>query len=612
MNHRPTRGIGLFRLVAMLGIILVLPLAIPGCKGENTPEYWAKRIKKPAFREQAIKRMGEIYLDRVNAADGDTSVPEVKEAVDVMVPALIDTFNKYKTDNASRSAISTLLAQIGDERAIPIFEELLAYQKGINETDASKAAEALGQLGSDDSIPKIIAMMDSIKVDRGIDGRNRPEDDWMMRSAVTALRDILVQHPESSHREAAVKALNEALEATADQQDFFINKIAAKALGDVGDPGSIPILVRGLFFQGRGATVYQQCRVALLKISVEHRKAVVDKLFEGYQGKFKQLEKDAERFKFFHGIKQNKIGLMFYELRITPQENQEIYDYLMERVQDEEADKEGVLQGMAAETLAMLAYPGVITYILEITGEKDWIQDTHSYKVFASFMSGVIGTQSLKMPMTFDERLADLFFQVMEEMEGDAYAPFRVSAGLILSVIAGKQHEKKFKEVTANEQNEEVKEQLEGFMERFQAKTECGEDKACWLKKLEVGEEKWRTRQLAVLWLGEIAEPGDQQTVDAISALLNQGKDKDGKLLGTRNTDVLKAVVVALDKLQPGGCVGKTCDRLKKVIPYFRKKPQYGVIANSSECLLARLLSRQGGKLTEMVPLGEEDAGGED
>lgn len=606
MNHRLERGIGLPRLVAVLGIFLVLPVASTGCKGENTPEYWAKRIQKPAYREQAIKRLGEIYLDRVKAANGDTSDPEVQHAVDVMVPALIDTFNKYKTDNASRSAISTLLAQIGDERAIPVFEELLDYQKGINETDASKAAEALGKLGSEDSIPKIIAMMDAIKADRGVDGRNRPEDDWMTRSAVTALRDILNAHPDTTHRDAAIQALNDALETTADQQDFFINKIAAKALGDIADEDSIPILIRGLFFQGRGATVYQQCRVALCKVAIQHRDQVIDKLFEGYKGEFEELEKDAERFEFFHGIKQNKIGLMFYELRIDPEEDKEIYAYLMERVQDEEVDKEGVLQGMASETLAMLGYPGIIEYVVEFTDERDWMEDTYDYKVFASFMSGIIGTQSLKMPMSFDKRLVDIAFMVMEEMEGDANAPFRVSAGLLASVIARPEHEEEFEALTEAEENEEVKEQFEGFMERFKVRSECRQDQGCWLDKLQVSDEQWRVKQLAVLWLGFNAEPNDVQTIDAISALFNQGKDAEGKLLGSRNQDVLKAVIISLDLLQPDGCKGKTCERLAKVIPYFRKKPQYGVIANSGECLWARLLGRQGGSVQQMHDTGDD------
>ncbi len=613
MRNMTSRGIRFRRLVALLGILLVLPLAVPGCKGADTPEYWAKKIKKPAFREEAIKQMGTIYMDRINAAGGKADDPQVKRAVDLMVPPLVETFNKYKTDNQSRSAISTLLAQIGDPRAIPVFEEQLSYQKGINETDASKAAEALGVLGSESSIPKIINMMDAIKADRGMDGRNRPEDDWMSRSAVQALRDILVKHPDSSHRASAVAALNEALETTADQQDFFINKVAASALGDVADPSSIPVLIRGLFFQGRGATVYQQCRVALLKISVENRQAVIEKLFEAYQGKFKELEEDAKRFSFFHGIKENKIGLMFYELSIDPKKDTAIYEFMLARVKDKEADKEGVLQGMGSETLAMLGYPGVIDYMLELTASKGWEQDSYAYKVFASFMSGVIGTQSLKMPMTFDERLTDLFFRVMEDMTGDSNAPFRVSAGLLLSVIATQDHEAKFKELTAKETNEEVKAQLEGFMERFEAKKECGKDKACWMGKLSVDEEKWRVKQLAILWLAEVSEPNDAQSIDAISALLNQGKDEStGKLLGTRNPDVLKAVIIALDKLQPEGCQGKTCERLAKVVPYFRKKPQYAVIANSAECLWAKLLSRKGGKVSEMTAVVGGSTGGGD
>jgi hypothetical protein len=607
MSKIAERAARILRVATLISLILGLPVVATGCEGENTPKYWAKRIKKPAYREMGIKRMNEIYMERLNQAGGDREAPAVKEAETIMVPALIETFNKYKTDNASRSAIATLLAQMQSPDAIPVFEELLAYQKGINETDASKAAEALGILGSDDSIPKIIGMLDAIKADRGVDGRNRPEDDWMSRSAVQAMAAILKKKPDSPHRAAAIAALNEALETTADQQDFFINKVAAKALGDIADPSSAGILIRGLFFQGRGATIFQQCRVGLLKIAIENRKAVLEQLFAAYKGENKELKKDAEKFKHFHGIHQNKIGLMFYELRIHPEQDKAIYDFLLARVQDEEIDKEGVLQGMATETLAMLGYEPLIDHILVMVEEKDWLQDSLNYKVFASFMSGIMGTNSLKMPMTFNEKLMPLMWKVLEEMEGDSYAPFRVSAGLMASSIASAGDEAKFKEFVANEKNEDVKKQFEGFAERFGPKAECKKDKACWMGKLKVDDKEWRTKQLAVLWLGELAEPGDAAAIEAISGLLNQGKDRDEKLLGSRNQDVLKAVVIALDKLSPSGCVGKECDRLKLVTPYFRKKPQYGVLANSSECLHARLLQRGGGKLTDILP--GEDSG---
>ncbi|MBW2263805.1 MAG: hypothetical protein JRG91_17725 [Deltaproteobacteria bacterium] len=300
---------------------------------------------------------------------------------------------------------------------------------------------------------------------------------------------------------------------------------------------------------------------------------------------------------------------MFYELRIDPAKDKAIYDYLMARVQDKEIDKEGVLPAMATETLAMLGYEPLLDYVLEFIQEKEWQQDSHYYKVFASFASGLIGTNTLKMPMSFNPKLLPVLYMVLEEMTGDGYAPFRVSAGLLASIISPAEDEAKLKKLMEEEANEEVKEQFKGFMDRFKAKSECKKDAACWMGKLKVPEDEWRTKQLAVLWIGELAAPGDTAALDALSALLNQGKNEDEKLLGTRNQDVLKAVVIAIDRISVGGCTSKTCDRLKKVIPYFRKKPQYTVLANSSECLYAKLLQRSGGKLAEMYP--SEKASGE-
>ena len=135
-----------------------------GCFDETNPKHWAKKIKEPAFREKATKMLGELYDEELKKAEFNKNDSNVIKMRDTVVPVLLETFNKYKTDNINRSNILTILAGIGDERAIPAFEELLDYQEGINETDASKGAEALGQLGSDASIPKIVGMVKKAQV----------------------------------------------------------------------------------------------------------------------------------------------------------------------------------------------------------------------------------------------------------------------------------------------------------------------------------------------------------------------------------------------------------------------------------------------------------------
>ncbi len=305
-----------------LSFLLLTTILNIGCADENSPKYWAKKVREPAYREMAIKRMGDIYSEALKKAKYDKNDTEVVKIREIIIPVLLDTFNRYKTDNINRSNILTILAQIGDKRAIPAFEELLDYTEGINETDASKGAEALGGLKSQQSIPKIIGMVRKAilaRKSRGQGQRNRPEEDWIMRSAIESLSAIVQAHPSTPFRSDAVEILIEILRTTADEQDFFLNMKAATALGEIGDPAAIPMLIRGLFMQGRGATIFQQCRVALLKIAVENRAKVIEWLLKAYKGEFKELELDAEKYQFMTGVKEEKLGRMFYELKVEPE-----------------------------------------------------------------------------------------------------------------------------------------------------------------------------------------------------------------------------------------------------------------------------------------------------
>jgi len=77
-------------------------------------------------------------------------------------------------------------------------------------------------------------------------------------------------------RPAAVPALMKVVEVSADEQDFFLNREAAKHLGEFADARSAGTLVRGLFMTGRGGDIFVPCRYALARIG----EPAVDKVVE--------------------------------------------------------------------------------------------------------------------------------------------------------------------------------------------------------------------------------------------------------------------------------------------------------------------------------------------
>lgn len=109
----------------------------------------------------------------------------------------------------------------------------------------------------------------------------------------------------------AVEPLTTVLETSADEQDFFINKQAAKYLGEFADPKSVPSLVRGLWMTGRGNDIFQDCRYALVRIG----EPSVDKLIETMQRKNPAVEADAKKYEFVPGIVVQKAAIVLGDLR---------------------------------------------------------------------------------------------------------------------------------------------------------------------------------------------------------------------------------------------------------------------------------------------------------
>jgi HEAT repeat protein len=569
------KGIGL--VVALLAVSFIF-----GCADENDPKYWAKKIKEPAYRETAIKRMGDIYNDALEKAKYDKTDPQVAKIQDAIVPVLLEAFNKYKTDNINRSNILTILAQVGDTRAIPAFEELLDYQEGINETDASKGAEALGKLQSDASIPKIIGMVRKAQVarkSRGEGSRNRPEEDWIARSAIEALRTILSAKPSSAHRDEAVDLLIDILGTSADEQDFFLNMKAAAALGDIGDPKAVSMLIRGLFMQGRGATIYQQCRVALTKIAIEHKKTVVDELLKAYKGENKDLEADAIKFQFIKGVKEDKLGRIFAELEI---QDKEVLDAMMEKLNDPDP----AVSGFTAISLGRLNYRPALPKMVEKLNDKD---------VNQGMVPGIVEAfEFYQAPAETSEALFDMMSN-RDKWDGN----FRLRGALALSKIATGDYLSRYQKAAAEEPDEEIRKQMVEFTERLAAAKDCGDDAACWVGKLK--DPSWRVQEKALYTLFRLAGQVPESKVSDVTYMMRSA-----------NQDVLKVLLDLIPKLHPKGCVpSKSCERLKKIIPYWRAKPQFKVRANDAECVLAILLGRSGGKLSDMQIAGEDQSSGE-
>jgi hypothetical protein len=173
---------------------------------------------------------------------------------------------------------------------------------------------------------------------------------------------------------------------------------------------------------------------------------------------------------------------------------------------------------------------------------------------------------------------------------------YRLRAALALTRIAEEDYLVKYQKAASEEEDEEVRKEMVGFTERLEVAKECGGDAACWIGKLQ--DSSWRVQEKAMFTLIRMADRVEEGNVNDVTYLMR-----------STNQDVLKVLFMVIPLVQPGGCKpDRTCERLAKIVPYWRAKPQFKVRANDAECNLALLIHRQGGTLADMHKLVKESS----
>lgn len=214
----------------VLGVFLSL-VVFTGCsKDPSTPEYWEGRLdaKTKKLKLRAIEELRDSphmgapmvpmlnkHLEGEKAADVKTAIARLLgEAKDASsVEPLINAIDLGTSDSETRSMnkeIALALAKSGDPRAVPALLKLMTV-KGDNYTVIA-AIEGLGNLRAKD--------------------------------AVGPLMDIVSD----------------------DAVETFITKKAIIALGDIGDPKAVPVLVQAMFKERKGVSFYMESSFALYQL----------------------------------------------------------------------------------------------------------------------------------------------------------------------------------------------------------------------------------------------------------------------------------------------------------------------------------------------------------
>jgi len=260
-----------------VGVATLLLVSL-GCTGDpNDPRTWAHKLKDLREQKEALDRIANIDVDKAR----------------VVVPDLIELYKEtHKPEHLEA------LARYRDERTKPLMLEALDY----SEDDFDRATIAAGVLGELKAADAVDPLMRA--VDKPLPVKSRANS--VRLAAIRALVKI--------GDKRAVPLLSKILTTSADEQDFLLNQRAALGLAEFRDPQAIPALIRGLFMTGRGTGIFQECRLALVRIG----QPAVDPLITLLKDQNPQIQEMAKQYKFDEfspGVVPHKAAILLGDLR---------------------------------------------------------------------------------------------------------------------------------------------------------------------------------------------------------------------------------------------------------------------------------------------------------
>ena len=223
--------------------LLLLTLFTLGCSERGPHAAHFTQLKAPEQRERAIDGL----LVAVREAPAHR-----REALRKRVAfALAEAYRVDRHRGAIVSALALLKAKEGDE----VFTAALGdFKRGGEYFEAAiRAARLLGELELKARVPELIKTLELCLATPRLD-RNT----WLERTLIQSLTRL--------NDGRAVPVLIRVLARAPEVQDYYLNKMAARALGTLGDMAAAPALVKALGVDRHGLLLFEDSRRALCQL----------------------------------------------------------------------------------------------------------------------------------------------------------------------------------------------------------------------------------------------------------------------------------------------------------------------------------------------------------
>ncbi len=89
---------------------------------------------------ESLEHIKEIFNNTMQENGNDLENPKVKALTKILVPGLIDGFNKWNRDKFNRKTVIELLAQMNDPASVPVYLHALDLEEAVDASMFSVAA----------------------------------------------------------------------------------------------------------------------------------------------------------------------------------------------------------------------------------------------------------------------------------------------------------------------------------------------------------------------------------------------------------------------------------------------------------------------------------------
>lgn len=432
-------------------------------------EYWGQKLKDPKKQKRELAVNNLVKLKEKEPEKAKKALPFLYDAL--------------KADPVHiKPKVVSMIGDLGDESSIPELTAAIDYKAGAGSTAKGRAIA-----NTNEAIAKALPKLAKEGNEKAIGSLTRLANVTHQNTQLAAINSL--------GQLKAKSAVQDLIDIADGHINNFMVKNAAEALGKIGDPKAIPVLIKLLFFERTGVSFYRESSYALFLIG----KPAVAPLIEVYNAKYEPIEE----MHVAKGVQQAKALQVLGDISGQP----EVVKLAKEAASLPTSDTAGALSRTFG--IQMLGKYGVTSakpIFLKTWDDIDQSISEHALQALVQIGATDLAPQLLAMS-TFDgfvKQCMSVDKRNKKELCEAASPQVRPARLGPLSQIAPGSMLPAFEKMLKEEKNKKVKKVLTKGINRVKAAKECdGKGEECWIKLLKHENPRYQERAAyQLMWDG--------------------------------------------------------------------------------------------------------------